>query len=33
VHCEFDVPDEAFWSAFRDEIAFFKAQRDRIASA
>jgi len=31
VHCEFDVAGEAFGRAFRSEVAFFGAQRDRVA--
>jgi len=33
VHCEFTIAPEAFMQTFRREVAFFKAQRDRVAKA
>jgi len=33
VHCEFDVAQEAFAATFRDEVAFFRGQRDRVSPA
>jgi sugar phosphate isomerase/epimerase len=33
VHCEFEVAPEAFAATFRDEVAFYRRQRDRVVGA